>query len=560
MPDQLPTIVGCLLDVSGSMREALEPDRTDENANRGVGERLGAVLRAALKIAQAEQKRSNNVLVFVGAFGLDEETSPPVVDLCSVVEGLLSGYDGRKTGYELLIHLANQNNLSHITEYIEKKLTDDDARIIYTYLLQHPERIEEFIQAIPSAEKMEQSKNNLRNGGKFAGAVSGACVGPWLGPLGVIGGAVAGFLVGKGGANYIEDHHVENSDGMQLARQMRTEWWQGSENFVPRPVGTVIDLLQKLQDYPSSRSSGQDKETRERSLLDTLRPFMYGRTPLQNALGKSLATFRGVEPHVEQRILVLISDGASTDGDPQNIARQLRHGGVNIAAVYLTSDEKTPARRLYYRPDNDWDEGQHTLFEMASPVAGCKHPIPVLASLGWEIPSAGECRLYTAVCSTTALDEFCSMLLSVRFSSAETLLDILGRVQLDSFVDDEHVRICKKPSDQGDSETCYAHAIAAVIHMALLRIVGREGGYPTIEAIRERILNAFPSKPGGRGTVEVLDWATAEYRPLQFKEVDEDGARQAVLHRRPVLTTFQLSSKGWDTFSNSCAHLQPYET
>lgn len=45
--------------------------------------------------------------------------------------------------------------------------------------------------------------------------------------------------------------------------------------------------------------------------------------------------------------------------------------------------------------------------------------------------------------------------------------------------------------------------------------------------------------------------ATAWYRPLRFREVDEEGARQAVLHRRPVLTTFRLSSSGWDTF---CKH------
>ena len=43
--------------------------------------------------------------------------------------------------------------------------------------------------------------------------------------------------------------------------------------------------------------------------------------------------------------------------------------------------------------------------------------------------------------------------------------------------------------------------------------------------------------------------ATAWYRPLRFRKVDEEGARQAVLHRRPVLTTFCLSRSGWATFS-----------
>jgi hypothetical protein len=34
-----------------------------------------------------------------------------------------------------------------------------------------------------------------------------------------------------------------------------------------------------------------------------------------------------------------------------------------------------------------------------------------------------------------------------------------------------------------------------------------------------------------------------------LRKVDEDGARQATLHRRPVLTTFRLSHSGWDAFS-----------
>jgi hypothetical protein len=62
---------------------------------------------------------------------------------------------------------------------------------------------------------------------------------------------------------------------------------------------------------------------------------------------------------------------------------------------------------------------------MASTVSVDKHPIPVLTSMGWEIPSPGECALFTIVSSAALLDEFCSMLLSARFGSADVLLDIV---------------------------------------------------------------------------------------------------------------------------------------
>jgi hypothetical protein len=92
--------------------------------------------------------------------------------------------------------------------------------------------------------------------------------------------------------------------------------------------------------------------------------------------------------------------------------------------------------------------------------------------------SGSRDRAHRTVCSAAALDEFFSLLLSARFGSADALLDILARVRLDVYIDYEHVRTRNNPSDQGQSMTCYAHATATVLHMALLRIVGREEGYP----------------------------------------------------------------------------------
>ncbi|KAM0417077.1 hypothetical protein ACHAPT_012915 [Fusarium lateritium] len=136
------------------------------------------------------------------------------------------------------------------------------------------------------------------------------------------------------------------------------------------------------------------------------------------------------------------------------------------------------------------------------------------------------------------------------------LLDLVGRMDLDAYIDDEHIRTLGMPSNQGRSPTCYAHAIAAVVHMALLRIVGREGGCPSIREIREWILHEdnFPAPEEGTDegwrVEDVLNAISEQYPPLRFQRVDEDGARQAVLHRRPVLATFFLSTEGWRTFSS----------
>lgn len=96
------------------------------------------------------------------------------------------------------------------------------------------------------------------------------------------------------------------------------------------------------------------------------------------------------------------------------------------------------------------------------------------------------------------------------------------------------------------------------MHMALLRIE-RKDPCPTIEEIRRKILDAFPPGDHGRAIEEVLKQAVQWYR-LRYEVVDEMGARQAVLHRRPVLTSFRLTKGGWAKFSQHFSQPQTHRS
>jgi len=61
-------VVGCLLDVSNSMRYVLE---TSTEGGMAVN-RLRAVLRAALKLARAEQRHKLDAFMFISACGVQE--------------------------------------------------------------------------------------------------------------------------------------------------------------------------------------------------------------------------------------------------------------------------------------------------------------------------------------------------------------------------------------------------------------------------------------------------------------------------------------------------------
>ncbi|KAL5045930.1 hypothetical protein BDW71DRAFT_214856 [Aspergillus fruticulosus] len=496
-------------------------------------ERFRAVLSTALQLARAEYRYDPHTSMFIGVFGLNctSNGGPPSVDLCAVVDELLSSYRDAndQTGHERLVALASQENLAHVAQYIRTKLTEHQARLVHAHLQRHPESIKDFVDAIPTSEELQNTRSTIRNVGGGSGALIGGIGGAVvLGPLGCAFGEQWEFVLAPPLA-------VMKSDALQLARRICSEWLLDFADFVPLPVAEVVRLLEQLQ-QPLAAGT----EPASSSAFEVLRPYMYGMTPMRDALYRSIAVF-GKHTSAEQRTLLLISDGHSTDGDPLPIANDLKSNNVTMATVYLTDDAGVETHRLYDRAMKGWNKGQLKLFDMATRVSGGSHPIPVLASMQWTVPFSGECALYVHVCSAKMLNQFCELLLSARFGSADALLDR------------KHGGQCRQPSNQGDDGSCYAHAIAAVLHMALRRIRGREHGYPKMEDIRNGILTKFPSKPHGQNTKMVLTEAISWYPPLQFDEVDEKGARQAVLRRRPVLATFRLSESGWTAF---CKHFE----
>lgn len=521
--------LGFLLDVSGSMQDALEVGRGDG----GAVDRVQAVLRTALKIARTEHQKYPGATMFVGAFGMKSQRNP-VVDLCGLLEALVDTVEDDRSGRELLIKLAERSDMGHIADYIQTKLTDEKAYIVYVYLRRHPEKIQEFIDMIPSPRKRRTSKVAFT----VAKVLSAT----------VLGGADAGLL--KDSLSAGKDNLIDNSEAMQQTNRIWKDWWSQFANLNARPVADVVSLLERLHNRPEGDSAERDRGPS--SGLGTIRQYIYGRTPMRRALKSAQAAFirnRGKLSH-EQDVLILISDGASTDGDPVEIARELSKNNIQIATIFLTSEANVLFRTLYDKEREEWVAGQRDLYHMATVVDAATHPIPVLALMGWKIPNSGACSLHASVSSAEALDEFGSLVVAARFGSADALLEVIGRVNLDAYVNDDYLGIYKTPSNQGSSATCYAHAVATVVHMALDRIVGYRGGHPSIREIRARIKEKFPPKAGGQPTETVLREACRWYPPLQYQKVDETGARQAVLRRRPVLSIFNLSDSGWKEFCN----------
>lgn len=266
------------------MREALEAGWQGEKAT----ERLLAVVSAALRVARAESVHNPDALMFTGVFGLKEEAGlPAVVDLCGLIQALVELRDNSdsRSGLELLTELAMLHGRNYASKYIHEKLTDDHARIVYEYLQRNQGEIPKFLQAIP--DDWEYMRNQ----------VALDVTTPFLDPWAAFRDALEGGNIHTQRATAArENDRVESSEALKLARKIWNDCWQAFSNFQARRSADVVDLLERLQGS-SDRAANQDAEGQEAhtrtnpTLLDTVREYIYGRTPLKLALTKAKEVF-----------------------------------------------------------------------------------------------------------------------------------------------------------------------------------------------------------------------------------------------------------------------------
>ena len=245
----------------------------------------------------------------------------------------------------------------------------------------------------------------------------------------------------------------------------------------------------------------------------------------------------------DQKVLFILSDGSSGDGDPLPIARELHQSNVTIITCFLTSNPITQIKHLLYAKDPQWkDAGVLKLFDMSSILNNTEIPVTYFVDAKWDLPIEGESRLFLQANSLKMVDEFCEVVFA--YIKEGRCIDIvammLATVTTATYINVHNSEF--EPNKQR-GKTCYANAIAAVYHLAMCRIVGREGGVPEFNSILDELVQKYGSS--GSNAKFVIDRTCRNYH-LQFKEITENDARHAINQRHPVVTTFTLNH--WSEF------------
>ena len=541
---------GVLVDVSESMKEAYA---LNELHHDDVSvERTHAVFTTIAKIVEREvTHHDRRESIFACAFGMNNRVENINV-ICNLIE-LLVNLRYFNTGREELIRLAKQYGASHAEEWIRDYLTNEEAAALNWLLREDESLIPIILGKLPNArtasavelkckvnDSVKNTKKKIMNG------------------IGMITGFTMIHRAFRAGSpspppppETSWDQAVKSSEAYAFVKKIISEKSVAFSDILVRPIEPrsvqyvsrlMVDLMES--GLNAGKSSTKEQHDYIQELIDIISPFIYGHTPMCQAMEEALRIFKQADPDTA-KVLFILSDGQATDGNPVPIAQELRALGVRIVTCYLTSDHIDNPKCLVDEPNPNWD-GQRTLFEMSSTMKNTHTPISYLVDAGWELPPSGECRLFVQANSLNIVNELCEIVVSRMTEGCDALVDALGKVDLATYINQANAGFI--PRDQHGEATCYAHAIAATFHLAMHRIVGREGGVPDFNTIRDRLIQEYGQDVvNGINTVHVLEAVCPEYR-LRYKAVTETDARKAINERRPVVARFRLYLKQWDKF------------
>lgn len=514
-------LAGVLVDVSGSMRNSLQlhVQPSDQDITRAQ-----SIFHTIMNIVDREVNLQDDHNVFVLAFGLQDVTTCDLLALLDYLQTLDLQTDGN--GHENLIGLLRHHGAPYVREYVVQYVNEAQAQYLFKFYSQNIPELRQVVADLPLACK---TKNVLIDGallGKSFGSFFGLCDDATTTKRKATQEQVNRAM--KRAKDMIRQRNIERLRTMKTP-QVKT--FQSTVNLLNRVTGTTSRSSTTRRSLTRSQLS---------ALTNAIEPFIYGNTPMCEAIRSAVHVFR--TNSYGKKVLFLLSDGESTDGNPVQFAQQLRDSDVTVFACLLTSNNISHPRRLYYEPDPNWTQAQKQLFELSSTVENSHSAMSILLEQNWELPSSGHSRLFIQANHPDVINEFTNVI-QYMTENNNVLLDMISRVTLDVYIN--AARSSFEPQSQ-KGRTCYAYAVATVFHLAMRRTYGRENGVPDFDDICQKLIDEYGKSCAM--TEDVLRIWAPKYR-LQYKKVDELGARQAINQRRPVVATFRLDDQQWDAFS-----------
>lgn len=152
--------------------------------------------------------------------------------------------------------------------------------------------------------------------------------------------------------------------------------------------------------------------TEEKAWFSYSQDMFFGRTPMRQCLGKVFRRFQSEMDKLDQnaeKMLIFISDGDPTDGEPDEELKNIKDLGVFVASCYITNSDITDQWRLYSTPCDNWPKTAKLMFEAASTITDANTYRELLESNDWQCED--NARVFLQINHSQMLENFLSALL-----------------------------------------------------------------------------------------------------------------------------------------------------
>lgn len=529
--EQEKRTVGVLVDMSTSMQS-----QTDASS------RLNQTLRTLHEISSYVVHRVPTADVFLGAYGLKND-GMQCADIVALAQKIRRERDSSPSPeyfsgnpYKDLIELLRRNGAPSIRKFasrhklIQMGLGKEEVEDALKHFICDEYAMLDFIRRLPRhcRQPANDTIEDLIPYLFIVFVISAVLVGP----AALVSFLPLQFLVVSEGEWTRMTHQDLVLSGIEKGiQELRREI---SLEVRARSCKTVARVIEKFVDGEGSESA---------LALSDFKEHLDGKASMSDALARATRAF-GTNTH--NGLLVVVSFGDSHDGDQALPVESLHKAGITVVSCLVSDGGRENPKTLFDSSRvlvNMDDQTSQKMAMLASNLAVESLPIVTLSCLGWSVPPSRECKLFV---QANKPEEIQDLFMSVLHLSQnyDALIDMVGKSDIDAYIRSD---VDGYSASHQNGRTCYANAVAAVFHMAMCRIVGRKGGYPSFASIRDELIVKY-----GRDVsaiTEVLRENAPLYR-LRYSVISEERrAREAVIRRRPVIATFSLQSWQWDRFS-----------
>jgi hypothetical protein len=192
---------------------------------------------------------------------------------------------------------------------------------------------------------------------------------------------VAIELMGWGASDLL---HMSRADAEKVLRARIQE----------RVTDSVMSHIHKraagrsLKDLTVDLASMMERWSKYRESMAIGNSLFGGNTPMRECLAEIRARFereRSNHPQCSRFILLIVSDGAPSDGDPRPAALEVKASGVSIVSCFVAPDNLAGTKQLHGRPGKSWSNGAKIMFDMATTVSVTSPEVRYLVDRGWKL-------------------------------------------------------------------------------------------------------------------------------------------------------------------------------